>query len=624
MCGICGIVHHDRDRPVDRNVLSTMNRTMVHRGPDDEGYFFGHGVGIAMRRLAIIDPAGGHQPVTDESGNIVAAINGEIYNFQDLRRDLEARGHTFRSHSDAEVLPHLYEEFGKESIEHLVGMFGLCVWDERHRRLILARDRMGKKPLYWVQHKGIFLFASELKALLAHPEVKPSLDPISLSKYLAYEYVPSPRSIFQGIQKLEAGHVIIWEKGNVSVRQYWDIPTEGEERHISEEEAVAEFLARFERSVRLRLIADVPLGAFLSGGIDSSCVVAAMAAMKPAHEIKTFSIAFEEKTFDESSHARSVAAHFGTDHHEKIVTARDLLSLVPDIADVLDEPLGDASVVPTLALSRFARETVTVALGGDGGDELFAGYPTFVAERMVRLYQMIPSWMRNGILEPLANALPVSDENISFDFKIKQFLKGARSKELDRHFLWMGSFDSGESAQLLLSDVVENPYNDIARFTEASHLASHGNRLLYLYQKLYLQDDILTKVDRASMRASLECRSPFLDHRLVEFVARLPYRFKLRATTTKYLLKKAFANRLPKGIADRAKKGFGIPVAQWIKAPLHELTCDLLSSERIRRQGIFQASTVERLLSEHLRGKRDHRKQLWTLLAFQLWHSRWC
>ncbi len=623
MCGICGIIYDDPSRNVDRLVLARMNRTMTHRGPDDEGYFIGRGSSLAMRRLSIIDVEGGHQPMSSEDGVVQAVVNGEIYNFRELRKELRSKGHVFQTRSDSEVLPHLYEELGADLPMKLNGMFGLAVWDERSRALLLARDRMGQKPLYWAHMGGALVFASELKALLQCPEVARKIDHSSVAKYLAYEYVPAPHTIFEGIQKLEPGHLLRYRDGRIIVRRYWDVPLGDERIGLSEAEAIKEFMRLFDRSVRRRLISDVPLGVFLSGGIDSSSVVAVMSRHADPRDIKTFSIAFEEKSFDESSHARRVAEHFGTDHREQVVTPKDLVALLPRVSELIDEPFADPSIIPTYALSRFTRQHVTVALGGDGGDELFAGYPTFQAERLSAWYQGLPRALKRYVIEPLCLRLPVSDENISFDFKVKQFLKGAEVRGITRHMVWMGAFSQAELGALLVDPPPADVFEDARRHASNARDASDGNAMLYAYKKLYLAEDILQKVDRASMGVSLEARAPFLDHELVEFVARLPYRMKLNGFTMKYLLKKGMEGLLPRGIAARPKKGFGIPVAKWIKGPLKRMTLDLLSEERLTRDGILRPQAVEALLDDHFAGRADNRKKLWTLIMFQKWHDRW-
>lgn len=623
MCGICGIIHEDPSRSIDRKILERMNRTMIYRGPDDEGYYVGRGAALAMRRLSIIDVVGGHQPLSSEDGDIAAVCNGELYNFREIKSDLEGDGHVFRTRSDTEILPHLYQRDGVGFVQRINGMFGLAVWDEPNRTLVIARDRMGKKPLYWTMQDGAFIFASELKAILANPDVQARLSRRSLSKYLAHEYIPAPHSIFENIYKLEPGHLIHLRDGKPTVRKYWDLPMGDELLKISEGEAVERLLDLLQRSVKRRLVSDVPLGVFLSGGIDSSAVVAMMARLMDPSDIKTFSISFAEKSFDESSHARRVADHFHTDHREQTVGPDDLIALLPEIAALLDEPMADNSIVPTYALSRFTRQHVTVALGGDGGDELFAGYPTFQAEVYAGIYDKIPAFLKDAVIGPIADRLPISDDNISFDFKVRQFLKGASVQDISRHMYWMGAFSPEEQKRLLAFDIEGDIFEDIHRYERAATMCSKGNRILYAYKKLYLAEDILTKVDRASMWTSLEARAPLLDHELVEFVFRLPYGLKLKRLRMKHIFKRAMKGILPPEIIERSKKGFGTPVAKWIKGPLRDMFCDLLAPDRINRDGLFRAGEVWRLLDDHLKCRADNRMKLWTLVVFQNWMEKW-
>jgi asparagine synthase (glutamine-hydrolysing) len=623
MCGICGMVGPG---PVDREALAEMTLALRHRGPDDDGFYVheyedGTAVGLGFRRLSIIDLSSGNQPIANEDGSVRVVFNGEIYNFRELRRELEGRGHRFATNADTEVIVHLYEELGPHCVDRLNGMFALALWDEQKRELVLARDRFGKKPLYYAHVRGSLLFGSELKALLRHPLCPRELDFDALSRYLALEYVPTPHSIFGGVKKLPGAHFLRWRTGRSSIEQYWDLMFEAEPDRRSDQEYVEEFRERLRTAVHRRLVSDVPLGAFLSGGIDSSSVVAMMVEAAPAKSVKTFSIGFGERSFDESEHARRVAAHFGTDHHEDVFTPAAMIDLLPTVTDFLDEPFGDPSVLPTYLLSRFTRDSVTVALGGDGSDELLAGYPTFPADRIAQMYR-VPRLLHERVVVPLADRLPVSTSNFSFDFKLKRFLRGAGAPAEVRHALWLGSFTAAELARLL----IQMPSETYAEHRHAFASAPARNqleRLIYLYAKTYLQDDILVKVDRASMASSLEVRAPFLDVELVEFLGHVPPRLKLHRLDTKHLLKRAMRDVLPHGIADRAKKGFGIPVAEWLKAELSEWLHDELSPYRLRQQGIFEPAEVQRLVSEHRTGRRDHRKPLWTLFIFQLWHRRW-
>jgi asparagine synthase (glutamine-hydrolysing) len=622
VCGICGIVGRG---PVDRGTLAAMTDAIRHRGPDNDGFYIEElgdvGVGLGFRRLSIIDLESGDQPIGNEDGSVQIVFNGEVYNFRELRRELEGRGHRFATESDTEVIVHLYEEEGPRCVERLNGMFAFALWDGRSRELLLARDRFGKKPLYYADLGDTLLFGSELKALLQHPRCPSELDFGAFTRYLALEYVPTPYAIFDGVKKLPGGHVLRWRDGKASVERYWDLSFDEDAEGLAEDEYAEELTRLLHAAVRRRLMSDVPLGAFLSGGIDSSSVVAMMVRDLPASSVKTFSIGFADQSFDESHHARRVAEHFGTDHHEDIFTADTLLDLLPTVTDFLDEPFADASILPTYLLSRFTRASVTVALGGDGSDELLAGYPTFPAQRVAQLYR-VPRLLHDDVLAPLADRLPVSTANFSFDFKLKRFLRGARLPTELRHPVWLGSFTPQEQ-KALLGRLPADPFAEHRQVWDAAPSRRPLERLIYLYAKTYLQDDILVKVDRASMACSLEVRAPFLDTELAAFLGRVPARLKLRRLETKHLLKRAMRDVLPPGIAARPKKGFGIPIAAWLKTDLRDALQDELSPDRLRRQGIFEPMEVQRLVSQHLSGAADHRKPLWTLFVFQLWHRRW-
>ncbi|MBI3465749.1 MAG: asparagine synthase (glutamine-hydrolyzing) [Planctomycetes bacterium] len=627
MCGICGYIS-GTDQPADRAVIAAMNERLRRRGPDDEGYFVRGPVALGMRRLSIIDLDTGQQPIANEDESVWVVLNGEIYNFQELRRNLEARGHRFRSRSDTEVIVHLYEDHGEGFVDHLNGMFAVAVWDGGRKRLVLARDRMGQKPLYWTRLGAGLAFASEPKSLLAHPDISPGLDPQSLSRYLLHEYVPAPWSIFRGVQKLEAAHRLVFASGEVRIDRYWE-PAQLHDTNskLTLADAAEQLWERFRESVRLQLVSDVPLGVFLSGGIDSSSVVAAMASILPPDRIETFTIGFDDPSFDESGPARLVAQHFRTNHHEENFSVPRLIEVLPEVADYLDEPFGDASVLPMYLLSQFARKGVTVALGGDGGDELLAGYPTFQAERPATIFRLLPRPIQR-LMSWAANRLPVSHDNFSFDFKLKQFLKGAAAPPELAHLLWIGSFSVLEQQSLLTADLraacgdldVEQEHQALAKELSGR---DRIDRLTRLYARTYLAEDILTKADRASMAVSLELRAPFLDPGLVSFITSLPSHYKLRGWQTKSVFRRAVAPHVPPSVLGRPKKGFGIPVARWLNTHLRELAGDLLAPSRLRAQGIFEPEAVERLLAEHGRGRRDNRKGLWTLLMFQLWHDRY-
>ena len=633
MCGIIGFLTRKANDIPSHEVLIRMRDTLVHRGPDDSGEYLrsldpqGPFVFLGHRRLSIIDLSGGHQPLSNEDGKIQVIFNGEIYNFQELKDELETHGHQFKTRSDTEVIAHGYEQYGEEYFKRFNGMFAIALWDERKHRLVLARDRLGKKPLYYSVLNETILFGSELKAIMAYPSFSRRVDPVSLAKYLFFEYVPSPHTIFRDAKKLPAATCLIWENGKTQLREYWSpsMPR-AEELSRSETEIEAQMMDLLRRSVRKRLVSDVPLGVFLSGGIDSSTVTA-LAQQEVPGKIKTFSISFEDPSFDESKYSLMVSKHLGTDHYDQQMNPQDLLNLVPTLPNVLDEPMADASILPTLLLSQFTRNYVTVALGGDGGDELFAGYPTYLAHRVAKQYER---WCRlfHPAISFIGNLLPVSDDNISFDFQVKKFLSGIGHAAGVRNAIWLGSFPFSELKKVLSGDVGSHldpsrVEEDITSYAQRYPVKDETTLLEYLDLKLYLQEAILVKVDRASMACSLETRAPLLDYEFVDFVMGLPSNLKLRGLTSKYLLKKATQSLLPQEVIQRKKKGFGVPIAKWVKGPLKELFGDLLAPDRIRREGYLDPEVVSALLNEHLLGKKDNRKPLWTLLVWELWHDRY-
>ncbi len=627
MCGITGWANLDSHAPPPqgaRELLHSMCERMVHRGPDSEGLMVSGSVALGMRRLAIIDLVTGEQPTRNEDRSVSAILNGEIYNYRELREDLERRGHSFRSQSDTEVLPHLYEEFGEGMLERLNGMFAFALWDSKRRKLLLARDRFGEKPLYWGVFDNTLLFASEPKVLLAHPSVTSSLNLEALRQYLSFDYIPAPLSIYQGIHKLPAAHLLTLEDGKIETRRYWQLKYKTLEPPPTIAEAAEQLRELLADSVRMRLVSDVPLGILLSGGVDSS-TVAALAVRASSEPVKTFSISFAESSFDESSYARAVAKFLGTDHHEERLSANLAANLVGEIGAWMDEPFSDPSLVPTYLLSRFTRRHVTVALGGDGGDEIFAGYPMYQGHRLAELYMRTPNFLRAGLIEPLVGLLPVKTKNLSFDYKAKRFVAGSKHDPVTRHHVWFGSFTPEEQKQLLTSDVLatssDDIYRDARQIWDECDSTDIVERMQSIDTQLYLAEDILTKVDRASMAVSLEVRAPFLDPRVAEFAAALPSSYKLRGRKTKYILKRAIQDDLPSFVTRRGKKGFGVPVAEWLKDNLRPLARDLLSPERVRRAGVFNPAYVTRLQDEHERGVANHRKLLWTLLMFELWHE---
>ncbi|MCA1578474.1 MAG: asparagine synthase (glutamine-hydrolyzing) [Acidobacteria bacterium] len=627
MCGITGWANLDSHAPPPdgaRDLLHAMCERMVHRGPDSEGLFVTTGTALGMRRLAIIDLVTGEQPAHNEDRSISVILNGEIYNYRELRTVLEKRGHSFRSASDTEVLPHLYEEYGDAMVGELNGMFAFALWDSRRRRLLIARDRFGEKPLYWGVFDKTLLFASEPKVLLAHPAIRPALNLQALRQYLSFDYVPAPLSIYEGINKLPAAHKLTLEGGRVNVERYWRLSYETKQPVPSEQEAADQLRELMADAVRMRLVSDVPLGVLLSGGVDSS-TIAALAVRASSEAVKTFSISFAEASFDESAYARGVAKFLGTDHHEERLSANLAANLVSEIGSWMDEPFSDPSLVPTYLLSRFTRKHVTVALGGDGGDELFAGYQMYAGHRWAEVYKHVPASLRRGFVEPLVRWLPVKTKNLSFDYKALRFVTGANYETVARHHIWFGSFTPHQQQQLLTPAALDASDGDI--YADARAIAAECEdddlvtRMQSVDTRLYLAEDILTKVDRASMAVSLEVRAPFLDPRVAEYAASLPCNYKLRRLKTKYILKKAVRDMLPGFVTRRGKKGFGVPVAEWLKFNLRPLARDLLSPERVRRAGVFNPEYVARLQDEHERGVANHRKLLWTLLMFELWHE---
>jgi len=629
MCGIVGIADLTGRRANHDVIGRAMRDTLAHRGPDEAGERYDAPVWLGSRRLSIIDLADGHMPMGNEDGTVWTIYNGELYNFAELRTELEAAGHRFRTRCDTEVIVHAYEQWGTACVERFNGMFAFAVHDVVQQRLFLARDRMGEKPLHYYWDGTLLLFASEIKALLRHPDVSRTLDPLALSKYLTFEYVPAPHSLFASVRKLEPGHWMLLDLAGrgLTIQCYWDVPlTDDGINYQRDEDYAAELRDRLAAVVRARLVSDVPIGVFLSGGIDSS-TVALYAAREHGRALEAFTIGFSDPTFDETRWATQAARSIGVVHHVERCDLDRVLPEIPTLLATLDEPLGDASYIPTYLLARFARRHVTVALGGEGGDELLAGYPTFQAMKLIRYYAIFPSELR-AIINSIAARLPVSLANISPDFKIKQLLRGTGVAAEVMFFLWMGSFTEAEKRRLLSPAVHNeiaggNPFEDVLDLIKRSNLRADLERTLYLCAKLYLQDDILVKLDRASMANSLEVRAPLLDHTLVEFIARLPMRLKLRRLTGKYLLKRAVADLLPRSLVNRSKKGFGMPVGRWINGAFGPIIDDALAPERLRRQGLFDPAFVANLLAEHRAGTRDNRKLLWTLYAFQVWHENW-
>ncbi len=646
MCGIAGEIRFDA-KP-DADALLRMTDILAHRGPDDEGFFLDGAAGLGHRRLSILDIAGGAQPMLRERCAIV--FNGEAYEFEELRRTLQSKGHLFTTRSDTEVVLRAYLEWGDQFVERVHGMFALALWDGRHQRLLLARDRLGKKPLYfalgrrsrWEKRPGRaspslpadrLLFGSELKALLAHGAMPRQLDAEAFVQYLAMEYVPAPDSIFENVGKLPAAHLGLFENGRFSLRRYWQLPAPSPRKRLSlaeEKGAAEELLSVLDSAVARRLVADVPVGVFLSGGIDSSAIAAL--AVRHHQPLSTFSIAFQEKSFDESRFARLAAERFGTQHHTEILSSDACLEEIPNAVACLDEPFADPSVLPTLLLSRFVRKNVTVALAGDGGDELFAGYDPFLAHRSALWAARLPRPAQQ-LIRGAADMLPSSAGYMSLDFRLKQFLRGLPAADSLRHQVWIGAFLPEELAAILPAEfhpllkdeiIYREVLAESRRAAEDGILPGSVDEALRFYLTRYLADDILVKADRAGMAASLEVRAPFLDTHLVELVARLPWPSKLKWNQTKVLLRRALRGVVPDEILSRPKKGFGIPIAAWIRGGLREVFEDLFSPASLGRSGVLQVEPSRALFKRHLAGEVDLRKPLWTLAMFLLWQRRWC
>jgi asparagine synthase (glutamine-hydrolysing) len=617
MCGICGIA--SAGAPPDREAVRRMNGRLAHRGPDSDGLFEADGVALAMRRLSIIDLEGGDQPIANEDGTVTVVHNGEIYNYRELRAELERRGHSFRTHSDTEVLVHLYEEHGDDFLERLRGMFAVALWDARRRRLLLARDRFGIKPLYYRVADGELSFASELKAMLELPGFSREIDPRAVAAYLAFNSIPAPLTIFAEARKLRPGTLLSWRDGELSERRYArPRPVPAAEVRRGPAAGLADELRETLRdSVRAHLVADVPVGVLLSGGVDSAGL-AALAAGEEGAGVKTFSVGFEEASFDELDRARLVARRYGTDHHE-IVLRPDAVELLPKLVEAFDEPFGDSSALPTYLVSELAAEHVKVALSGEGGDELFGGYYTYVADLLAPRVGRLAA-----LAAPLVEALPSSDGKVSFDYKAKRFVRAARLPTLERHHAWKEIFSAERQAALLGErdpgwDPVDLYRERYAETVGAEPLA----RLQDVDLGIYLVDDLLVKTDRTSMAHSLELRVPFLDNEVAAFAHGLATPLKVRGLAKKRLLRRALAPLLPREILRGPKQGFSIPVAAWLRGPLEGYARDVLSADNLGRQGCFDPATVGALLDSHCEGREDLSRQLWGLMAFTLWFDRY-
>ena len=619
MCGIAGIVSAQSGDRIDAETIHRMCQSIVHRGPDDEGLFVKDGTGLGMRRLSIIDVAGGHQPVFNEDKSIWIVYNGETYNFPELRRDLESRGHRFSTHSDTEVIVHLYEEMGAECVQKLRGMFAFALYDQREKRLLLARDRFGKKPLHYALDGGRLYFGSEIKAILAVAPELAKVNQEALLQYMYFGYIPDPATAFTPIQKLPPGHLLEFEKGQIRLRKYWDLPRYSTHQPRSEEECLEELEWRLAEAVRLRLISEVPLGALLSGGTDSSTVVALMARASSS-PVKTFTIGFKHDDFNESHYARIVAQRFGTDHHELILEP-NVVETVETLTRSLEEPFGDSSMLPTYYVSCMARQHVTVALAGDGGDEIFAGYDRYGIHARRRIFEHVPDAVWRWYREHLYPRLPEAMHGRKFAYNVSLPWR-------ERYVDGVSFLPAFEREMPLLSDEfraqvsgLENPQNILFRYFEQAPADDPVSQMLYVDTKTYMTADILTKVDRMSMAASLEVRAPILDHVFVEWATGLPPEWKLRGRKQKYILTK-LAERVgvPKQALYRRKQGFALPLVHWIRNELKDLLMTVLLEPRTVQRGYFNPEGVRRLLEEHFSGRRVHSQRIWRLLMFEMWH----
>jgi asparagine synthase (glutamine-hydrolysing) len=618
MCGICGVVAGPGEGSPDLDVVARMNARLVHRGPDDDGLFHAGPVALAARRLSIIDLAHGHQPIENEDGSAVVVQNGEIYNYRELKRELEGRGHRFATDCDTEVLVHLYEEHGDGFVERLRGMFAIALWDKRRQRLLLARDRFGIKPLYYRQHSGGLSFASELKAMLEQPGFSREIDPQAVAAYLAFNSIPAPLTIFAEARKLPPGYLLSWEGGEVDVRRYarpGPVSTD-EVRRGSVAELAAELREVLDDSVRAHLVADVPVGVLLSGGIDSGGL-AALASQHAGEPVKTFSIGFEEEGFNELARARLVAERYGTDHHE-LVLRPDAVELLPKLVEAFDEPFGDSSALPTYLVSELAAGQVKTALSGEGGDELFGGYYTYVADLLARRVGRLAALAR-----PLAEALPSRSERVGFDYKAKRFARAAALPPLERHHGWKEIFDAEARAELAGAKAAWDPLDLYRERYAETDGAEPLARMQDVDLGIYLVDDLLVKTDRLSMAHSLELRVPFLDPKVAEFAFSLPTKMKVRGFAKKRLLRAALEPLLPREIIHGRKQGFSIPLATWLRGPLEPFAREVLAPSTLARQGLLDPAAVTPLLDRHCAGREDLSRQLWGLMALTLWFDRY-
>ncbi len=620
MCGIAGFISKNAGNDDERSrLLDEMCRVITHRGPDEQGTIVRGRAALGMRRLSIIDLKSGQQPIFDCSGDLAIVFNGEIYNYRELKADLESRGHIFKTNSDTETIIHAFEEFGTDCVSRLRGMFAFAIYNFGDESLFLARDRVGKKPLFHaIAANGDFVFGSELKSLLEHPEIRREIEPEALDAYLTFGYVPESHCIFKGIGKLAPGYFLTFKNGEIQSSQYWDFCYDGAGEPRTEDEYIEVLREKLRDAVRVRLVSEVPLGAFLSGGVDSSSIVALMSEVSET-PVKTFSIGFNEDTFNELKFARMAAERFRTEHREFVVTP-DLVDVVDELVWHFDEPFADSSALPTYMVSKMARDFVTVVLSGDGGDELFAGYTRYAIDKRRSGLGKLPASIRRGLLRPLSEALPAGAKG-------RNFLYNSSLDAVDRYIDSVSHFGRLSKSDLLtpqtrsgLNGGPEALFRELAAIPGSD---DPTDRLLYLDSKTYLPSDILVKVDRMSMAASLEARGPLLDHELIEFVQTIPVSMKLKGLETKYIFKKAMEGIVPNEILYREKQGFGVPINEWINSELKDRINEDLLSRRTVERGYFEPKFIEHLIDEHSRSRRDHSHSLWILWMLELWHRRY-
>lgn len=626
MCGIYGLIQTNTS-PTDREqLLARMGSVIEHRGPDDHGHYVGRSVGLGMRRLSIIDVAGGHQPMSNEDETIWLVMNGEIYNFRELRPNLEQKDHKFRTFSDTEVIVHLYEEVGLEFFKYLRGMFGLALWDAKRERLVVARDRIGEKPLFVRREPGRFLFASELKSILQISDVPRQLNMAALGEYLALGYVPAPLTLLEGIESVLPGQYLVVENGSITACEYWDVPRPTENAR-TEGEWIELLREKLLETVKAQLVSDVPLGAFLSGGIDSSTIVAAMARLSD-RPVKTYSIGYgdDDSYYNELAYAKIVAKAFGTDHHE-IIVRPEVSDLLPKLMWHMDQPIADSACLTTYLVSRLARESVTVILSGVGGDELFGGYRRYLGNTLRQWHKRLPGPIRRRLLPALLKHVSQDRGSAWKDYAryAAAFLKTAELPAVERYMSYVTLLSAEAQKELVVrSGNTDSALNGAAAAALQKHFAKYPesddlNRIIYADLKTSLPDDLLAMTDRMSMAASIECRAPLVDYQLVEMTNDIPSSMKIRGFTLKYLLKKVVAPWLPPEVINRKKRGFGAPVGSWLRRDLQPLVSDLLSEEAVRRRGLFQWSAVKNLLTAHQEQKSDHTDHIFALIALEIW-----